>query len=95
MQKRISRLYSTIVNLNQFYTYGRGWFQIFFSLISIMGSIAVLIIYFNIPQTPELLLTSASIFIVFTIVLGAIMFRTRAQQVDRIMGSWRNPIGNL
>lgn len=93
--KKLRKLYSLAVNVCQFHAYGRSWAQIPYWLVTTMGSIGVLIMLFNLPDSPSLLFFFALMATIGVVGVGAVLFKSRAQQIDRIMDSWRSPIGNL
>lgn len=89
MKKTIRDLYARVVNLQQFFTYGKAWMLLPFTVLLIASNIGVLFIYFNIPRVPLLLETIVVISIVGMVVVGKVMFRVKAQQADILMGMWR------
>jgi len=95
MYKTISRIYSALVNLNQWFTYGRAWLLLPFTILSSLGSISIIIIYLGIEQSLELLIILGIIFISMNVIVGAILFKKRGQQIDVIMGAWRNTLPQL
>ncbi|MCP8310252.1 MAG: hypothetical protein L6M37_02220 [Candidatus Methylarchaceae archaeon HK02M1] len=91
----MSKTYSMIVNLNQWFTYGREWLLLPFTILSSLGSIGIIIIYFNIEQSPELLIVLATLFIITNVGVGAFLFKKKGQQVDVIMKGWRSTLPQL
>lgn len=95
MREKLTKVFSYIVNVNQFFRYGRVWLQIGIDFLAFTAYISILIIYFSLPQTPELLGALTFLAIAFLIGMGALLFFFRGQQRDRIMDSWRNPLSYL
>ncbi len=91
----IRRFYHGAVNTNQFYIYGRNWVNVFFTFLTLMGSVGIIIIYLGLPQSPEMLLIITCSILIGVVIMGAILFKTKAQQVDSMMAEWRNPINTL
>ena len=91
----LSKIYSMIVNLNQWFTYGREWLLLPFTILSSLASISIIIIYFGIDQSPELLILLSGLFIISNISVGAFLFKKKGQQVDIIMKNWRNTLPYL
>lgn len=95
MNKMIVKLYKLYINVNHFFTYGESRVRIFYYFLSLMSSISILIMFFKLPQSPETLL-ALSIFISGMLgVIGYLLFRYKAQQIDRMMEMWRNPVHML
>ena len=91
----ISKIYSLIVNLNQWFYYGRSWLNLPVTLLTSLGSISILIIYFGIEQSAELLVILGILFVGINIGIGLFLFRKKGQQIDTIMYAWRSPLPNL
>ncbi|MCP8303931.1 MAG: hypothetical protein H3Z50_00425 [archaeon] len=92
MARLLRKMYSMIVNLNQWFTYGKAWLLLPITILSSLGSISIIIIYLGIEQSLELLILLGTIFIVTNVGVGVLLFKKKGQQVDIIMQGWRNPL---
>ncbi len=87
----VKRIYSWILNQTQYFTYGRTWFNIPLSILSISSSIGVLLLYAGVERSYGLLVIISGFFLSGIYILGRVLFVTGGQQQDQIMMAWRNP----
>lgn len=89
------RLFNAIVNINQWFNYGKTWLLLPLTLLVISSQISILLIFFG-QEGNIILLFSLTITTIFiSLILGVILFFKRAQQVDITMSGWRNPVPQL
>jgi hypothetical protein len=89
---KIGRIYGLIVNLNQWFSYGRGWLSVPLVVLSVTSQVSILLIYFDRPKDNLLLAVLTGFVALASLGLGYVMFRKNAQQVDNLMATWRSPI---
>jgi hypothetical protein len=88
---QLKKIYSSVVNVNQWFNYGKIWLNLPFTLLNITSSISIIFIYLGFEQSAvTLVLFNFTIFAV-SLILGYILFRSKAQMVDNMMGVWRSP----
>lgn len=91
MKKTLRTLGSSLINHNQFFQYGRTWFNIPFNLLAVASQVGVLLLYLDLEQKNNALITLTGIIILVIYLSGRLLFNSGGQQADRIMSSWRTP----
>ena len=86
------RIYTELVNLNQWFTYGRTWALLPFTALTVAGDVAILMIFFGLPQTPLNMLVLTILIPTSILLLGAVAFKATGTQIDHFMKLWRNPL---
>ncbi len=90
MKKRIKTIYHSIVNLNQWFTYGRNWLLVPFTILSNASSISILLIYFKVEQDFITLVFWTTIVSITALILGIVLFVSKGQQVDTMLQRWKS-----
>ena len=87
----INRVWHTFVNTIQWYNYAKTWLNILFNMLTITSSVSILLIFFNAERSIETLIILNLVVFGGSIIIGNLLFRSKAQQVDIIMQQWRSP----
>jgi hypothetical protein len=85
------KLYAFLVNQNQYFQYGRTWFNIPWNILAVTSQVGVLLIYLGLERENIILLLLSGAIITGIYIAGRFLFTVGGQQADRLMNAWRNP----
>lgn len=92
---KLKNIFSNVINVNHWFTYGKAWLLLPYTIIGISSQMAIFLLFFNMEGNTTLLLSLTLISIVGSLVLGVILFFKKGQQADITMSQWRNPIPHI
>jgi len=87
----LKKNFSKIVNLNQWFGYGRSWLTLPLTVLAVSSQFSILLFYFGIDN-PIMLITITISSILLSLVLGYFMFTKRGESIDKTMMTWRNTL---
>ncbi|MHA1333262.1 MAG: hypothetical protein ACTSPL_04205 [Candidatus Odinarchaeia archaeon] len=88
----LRKLYYKIVNFIHFSRYSFSWVSIFLQVFTLVSSLLVWLLYFGVELSFMSVIVLMIIFLIFFAISGYILFKSKAQNIDAVMATWRNPI---
>jgi len=85
----INRVFSVVVNLNQWFVYGKSWLAFPLTIVALSSQFSILLFFLGISDIN--ILISITVFGVFaSLGFGYVLFTQRGEAIDQTMMTWRN-----
>lgn len=85
----INRVFSAVVNLNQWFVYGKSWLALPLTIVALSSQFSILLFFLGISNI--YVLVSITVFsILASLGFGYVLFKQRGESIDKTMMTWRN-----
>jgi len=87
----INRVFSAVVNLNQWFTYGKSWLALPLTIVALASQFSILLLFLGVSDVK--ILVSITVFgVLASLGFGYVLFKRRGESIDRTMMTWRNTL---
>jgi hypothetical protein len=95
LSRVLKSLYHYVVNFNQWFNYGRSWANIPLNILQVTSYVSIILLFLDVEKNKVLMVMLSGVIIAVIFIVGYFLFRSGAEQVDRVMQNWRNTVHEL